>query len=160
ADRRARGEHVAHRRQRDRVRRAVDAGDASPDADAPRGRSESGAGATSDTGVAPAALAMLIHRQSRRQYLYEHVATRLVGFLVRRHGPDMPKLWVLPSDFIAHEVIATGLYDKAMLLAIKSLMGGAARVSGAALDVGANIGNHTMLLARVFEEVVAFEPNP
>ena len=29
-----------------------------------------------------------------------------------------------------------------------------------ALDIGANIGNHTIFFAEIFAKVIAFEPNP
>lgn len=67
------------------------------------------------------------------------------------------KFELYPGELIDYYIYTEGLFEKRFLLLIERLFKGA---SGAALDIGANIGNHTLFLSRVFGEVHAFEPNP
>ncbi len=67
------------------------------------------------------------------------------------------KFELYPGELIDYYIYTEGLFEKRFLLLVEELFKGA---SGAALDIGANIGNHTLFLSRVFGEVHAFEPNP
>ncbi|MEQ8179014.1 MAG: FkbM family methyltransferase [Amphiplicatus sp.] len=67
------------------------------------------------------------------------------------------KFELYPGELIDYYIYTEGLFEKRFLLLIERLFKGA---SGAALDIGANIGNHTLFLSHVFGEVHAFEPNP
>lgn len=76
---------------------------------------------------------------------------------------NIPLLACVPDDTIGREIIVNGLYEEKLLKALFECI----LVSwiqefktGAILDVGANIGNHTCFFARYFRQVVAFEPNP
>jgi FkbM family methyltransferase len=60
-----------------------------------------------------------------------------------------------PGDVVDYYIYTEGLFEKRFLFLVERLFNG-----GVALDVGANIGNHALFLARVFDEVHAFEPNP
>lgn len=53
-----------------------------------------------------------------------------------------------------------GRYESADLHFTLQYLTHAGLVSGTALDVGANIGNHSLYFARHFSDVVALEPNP
>lgn len=70
---------------------------------------------------------------------------------------------VIPGDAVSDEVIVSGLYEEAVLVPLfrRFLTPWASNFqSGVALDVGANIGNHTIYFLRHFSRVIAFEPNP
>ena len=62
-----------------------------------------------------------------------------------------------PKDEIAREILHFGAYEKRNVEIIKRLVRG---WRGVFLDVGANFGNHTVLLADNFDRVAALEPNP
>jgi FkbM family methyltransferase len=83
---------------------------------------------------------------------------------LRRHVPDFSRERVIVSiigDFVSDEVRAEGLYERDILLFLRERVLNKSRAADeAALDVGANIGNHSMFLADVFKRVIAFEPNP
>ncbi|TDR38601.1 FkbM family methyltransferase [Tahibacter aquaticus] len=68
-----------------------------------------------------------------------------------------------PRDYIGRLIVANGLYDDLVLRCLfeKTFAGRLqAFRTGTALDVGANIGNHSTWFAHFFKQVVAFEPNP
>lgn len=90
--------------------------------------------------------------------------SRLVARLSRRVRRDgLPRLAVLPHDAIGRAVFCDGMYEKNLL---ESIFEGALREyrgdfqQQIALDVGGNIGNHSLYFSRRFKRVVAFEPNP
>lgn len=61
-----------------------------------------------------------------------------------------------PNDYIAREIYVFGLYERPFLKFLENHLCN----SRTMLDVGANIGNHSVYLSRTFERVVSFEPNP
>jgi FkbM family methyltransferase len=79
--------------------------------------------------------------------------------LVRTKG--YPSLAVIPDDEIGLEIIRSGLYEENILqLMFDEVLAPLQHKfnSSSALDVGANIGNHSLYFARRFKTVVAFEP--
>lgn len=97
-------------------------------------------------------------------YLARLARRRLVRLLARRREHlGAARIACFPGDDIGDHVIAHGWYEDLLLQAIfdRFLAADAeAFRHGAALDVGANIGNHSLWLARRFARVYAFEPNP
>lgn len=94
------------------------------------------------------------------QYLVELFA-RNVSRRVRRKS--YPLMAVVPSDAIGQAIFAHGLYEEDLLRALfdQVLHGRQSEfLEGIALDVGANVGNHSLHFAHYFERVIAFEPNP
>jgi FkbM family methyltransferase len=60
-----------------------------------------------------------------------------------------------PGEFVDSVIFMEGMYERRFLeLLLRRFR------SGTMLDIGANIGNHTIVLAEVFDRVHAFEPNP
>jgi FkbM family methyltransferase len=73
-----------------------------------------------------------------------------------------PVLSVIPGDAIGLDVIVEGLYEEAILeLLFKDVLRPfeSKFTQGIAIDIGANIGNHSLYFSRIFKTVVAFEPN-
>lgn len=71
-----------------------------------------------------------------------------------------PQMAVFAHDFIGTEINVYGRYEHRELTALSRLIAGLDR-SKRVLDVGANIGNHTLFFAgEGFENIHAFEPNP
>ena len=62
-----------------------------------------------------------------------------------------------PHDEIAREILHFGAYEKRNVEIIRHLTRG---LGGTFMDIGANLGNHSVLLAARFERLAAFEPNP
>jgi FkbM family methyltransferase len=73
-----------------------------------------------------------------------------------------PKMAVIAHDHIGNSIVMDGRYETDILNVVtgwllpRALPGHTAAI---ALDVGANIGNHTLAFARMFAKVLAFEPN-
>jgi len=71
------------------------------------------------------------------------------------------QLACFPRDWIGRAIIVNGLYERELLATLREVVFTRWPREGAlALDVGANIGNHTLSFAPYFEAVVAIEPNP
>jgi FkbM family methyltransferase len=97
-------------------------------------------------------------------YFSRLARSALVRLLARhRRRLGAARIACFPGDDIGDHVIAHGWYEDLLLRAIFDQFLAAdadAFRRGAALDVGANIGNHSLWLARRFAQVYAFEPNP
>lgn len=68
------------------------------------------------------------------------------------------KMWVAPSDEIGRKIIKQGVYDRKGVYILDCLLKGLG--DAVALDIGANIGNHTLVMSRHARQVLAFEPQP
>jgi FkbM family methyltransferase len=92
----------------------------------------------------------------------------LLRSIVKRSLPRLRRyggrpIFCVPGDHIGDSIFVDGLYEGALLQSAFStlLRGYAQQFAGAAcLDVGANIGNHSVFFADRFARVVAVEPNP
>ena len=79
--------------------------------------------------------------------------------LSRRKG-DV-EMVAITGDHIADHIRAFGLYEREQLENLRDWILPAGYGQGrVALDIGANIGNHAIFLSRLFDKVIAFEPNP
>ncbi|MEQ8803379.1 MAG: FkbM family methyltransferase [Haliea sp.] len=89
------------------------------------------------------------------EYLAHSLLKRARGY--RRTHPQMA---IFAHDFIGTEINVYGRYEHRELMALSGLIAGLDR-SKRVLDVGANIGNHTLyFVGEGFEHIHAFEPNP
>lgn len=98
----------------------------------------------------------------------EHFVDFLLLEALERRGRKLrqsgfPVVAARVNDEIGRAIAVQGLYEKHLLYAIASFLLPRAvpdALSATALDVGANIGNHSMFFAKYFAKVVAIEPNP
>lgn len=73
-----------------------------------------------------------------------------------------PKLLALPNDYIGRHIITQGIYEEHVLT---SLFENFLKdyhsdfLEQTALDIGANIGNHSCYFANYFDSIISFEPN-
>jgi len=72
----------------------------------------------------------------------------------------MVHLFSLDNDKIGDYISAAGFYEIGNLYAFKFFLDTKGTLPGAAVDIGANIGNHTAFFANLFDQVYAFEPHP
>jgi FkbM family methyltransferase len=83
--------------------------------------------------------------------------------LSRKHiAEGLPQLNIRAFDFLGHCINMQGIYERRSLeLVFKYLKKHSILFSKTvALDVGANIGNHSLFFSNYFEKIVAFEPHP
>ncbi|MEO8671119.1 MAG: FkbM family methyltransferase [Tahibacter sp.] len=105
-----------------------------------------------------------LHKIRAAEYFARLARMRVTCYLSRARGNRLAaRIACFPGDDIGNHIIAHGWYEDLLLEAIFSqfLDGDAARFRGGiAVDVGANIGNHTLWFSRRFAQVLSFEPNP
>lgn len=75
---------------------------------------------------------------------------------VLKNRNDAPYFWTMPHDTICREIVANGLYEKKLVHGMLALVKDR---DGAFIDVGANIGNHSIFFSRHFKQVISFEPS-
>lgn len=102
------------------------------------------------TSIAPAELFLnlyttVVHRYSRR--------------MLERRGC---KMVIYANDLIGHSINASGFYEWNELETVFDFLSPLEWefYGGVAIDVGANIGSHSVYFSRRFKEVHAFEPHP
>ena len=82
-----------------------------------------------------------------------------------KHRSQMgaPRVACFPGDDIGDALIASGIYEE---IHLRTIFDGLLAAEGSrlrstvAIDVGANIGNHSLFFSGRFRRVLAFEPNP
>jgi FkbM family methyltransferase len=71
------------------------------------------------------------------------------------------QLVVFSFDFIGHHINLDGIFEKGELdTAFEWMAQRAEAFNGVAIDVGANIGNHSLYFSDFYRQVYSFEPNP
>ena len=79
------------------------------------------------------------------------------------HSHAHQRFALLAGDVVSEEIWVAGLYEMALLVPLFDTLLNKHRATFArqvALDVGANIGNHSLFFSRYFARVLAIEPNP
>lgn len=103
-------------------------------------------------------------RNSRTEYmfgLFSALLVRAQTYIARRHIKNrFPQLAVFSFDCIAARINAFGRFERDELDALIAFMTHKHLLKGVCIDVGANIGNHSVFFADYFNEVHAFEPSP
>ena len=96
-------------------------------------------------------------------FFIEYVSHRFLKFLaVRNKKKGYAQLLCLPYDYVSQRIITNGLYEDHLLESLfftflKDRKNDFSEHT--ALDVGANIGNHSCFFSKIFKEVISFEPN-
>lgn len=115
---------------------------------------------------APETRPVFRHPQGRRGVLERLVTepvARVLHRLARRHlAQGRPPMVIFAFDHIGHHINLEGLYERSELEAFMAWItaAGVNLRDGVVLDIGANIGNHSLFFAPHCARVVAYEPNP
>jgi FkbM family methyltransferase len=93
-----------------------------------------------------------------RRWAY-HILQKCSDFHIQR---GRPQLAVFAFDDIAHLINLDGMYESDELGTLTKWLdqNTSQGERGIAIDVGANIGNHSVVLSKLFASVHAYEPNP
>lgn len=89
--------------------------------------------------------------------------TRLLARRSEQHVADgLPPVAIFAFDYIGREIAVRGQFEGDELNVLADFLKPLSTrfASTVALDVGANIGNHSLFFAQRFGKVHAFEPNP
>ena len=82
--------------------------------------------------------------------------------IARKNRLKYPQLVILSFDHIGLKINLDGRYENYLLEYLEEFIKQTIPNSNklCALDVGANIGNHSIFFSDLFEKVYSFEPNP
>lgn len=98
----------------------------------------------------------------KRASFAEFLVSRFVANFMFHRITDLsvtkPHLAIHSRDWIGLQIMLEGVYEEPELSFLCEITKTATR--GVALDVGANIGNHTVYFSNVFKKVYSFEPSP
>ncbi len=111
-------------------------------------------------GAVPRSTSML---KRRSEIIYRRMLLKL---LQRNHEANAmkgyPRFCVRPGDVVGDDIIIDGLYEEDLLVQLFSDVLRSYQAwfrESTAIDIGANIGNHSLFMSRYFNKVCAFEPN-
>ena len=104
----------------------------------------------------------VVSRTAKEFYMEVAALLLLQRLKIFHEARGLPRI-ATTNDRLGQEILARGVYEGAVLeIFIEKLLHDhrSTFASSLAIDVGANIGNHTLYFARFFGKVLAFEPNP
>ncbi len=103
-----------------------------------------------------------LNRLSALESLYKFPVRYILHKLSKRHIKKNSQLIVFSFDHIAHTINLDGLYEKTNLeFFIEWIKSNCPSfLDGTVLDIGANIGNHSVFFSNYFNKVISFEPHP
>lgn len=107
----------------------------------------------------------------RKSYPRHYIISKVLRYLLeseilRRsetHAFTRRQLAIFAYDYISTQIILDGLYESEELELLTQWLTSFSSnniFNGIAVDVGANIGNHSLYFSDFFSEVLAFEPHP
>ncbi|MDP2083225.1 FkbM family methyltransferase [Pseudotabrizicola sp.] len=97
---------------------------------------------------------------STRNVFLRKMAKLYLSEVSEDHARRFPQLACFAFDTISVSLHIDGQYERYELEALEELIFPRMDRSGQAIDVGANIGNHSLFFARHFPSVVSLEPHP
>jgi FkbM family methyltransferase len=108
-----------------------------------------------------------LHTSSQRFDLFQRIGNYVVGrYLAARARHHVQKGYspvaVFAFDFIGRDIALNGRFERDDLAVLDDFLAPFRErfSSSTALDIGANIGNHSLFFANRFAAVHSFEPNP
>jgi FkbM family methyltransferase len=102
------------------------------------------------------------HRESCLFSWFRILVNRYNHSVASKHISSNPQLAIFSFDHIGLRINLDGRYENRTLLLVKSFLAQLNIDFGGtvALDIGANIGNHSVFFSDIFGSVYSFEPNP
>ena len=101
---------------------------------------------------------MLFYDKLRKEIRRYIIKRYLTGLYKERVSKTVRAIFI--GDYVSNKILLDGIYEGRELNALDQLVFCHLPRDSVALDIGANIGNHTAYFARYFSRVIAFEPNP
>ncbi len=89
-----------------------------------------------------------------------YITRRYLSRMSRAHLAEYPQLACFSFDLITQFIHLDGQYERDELALLARQVFPSLPQGGICLDVGANIGNHSLHFSRFFSRVIAFEPHP
>ena len=89
-----------------------------------------------------------------------YLARRYLARMNARHVRDFPQVASFAFDLITQFIHLDGQYERDELRFLAERVFPGLPKGGVCLDIGANIGNHSLAFAPHFARIIAFEPHP
>ncbi len=77
----------------------------------------------------------------------------------RKNIERYPQMVCFAHDAISRKIFIDGLFEKRELNVLQDFLKKELRTFDTCLDIGANIGNHSLFFSNFFNQVISFEPN-
>ena len=104
------------------------------------------------------------HRLGRVYYIKHVLQTlfirRLSFYANKNLKNNDPQVCLFAFDGIATTINVKGIYEREQLDTLIGWLKQKRLIGGAVLDIGANIGNHSLYFSKYYDQVLSFEPNP
>ncbi|MHC1690796.1 MAG: FkbM family methyltransferase [Bacteroidales bacterium] len=96
--------------------------------------------------------------------IFEFIERRIAEHYLERKRyyfySNYPRIACYSSDLISQDIFTRGRYEKEECENLKKFIFPKLAKRRVCLDIGANIGNHSLFFSEFFENVISFEPNP
>ena len=105
-----------------------------------------------------------IKKYTRSDYKHrflKNLTLNLLLFLDKTNHKDrLNNLITFSGDYIGKEIAVNGYFEADELEPLCEWLEDRQLVNGIALDIGANIGNHSVFFSNYFDKVMSYEPHP
>ena len=91
--------------------------------------------------------------------LKQLIARNLLKSIHKKMKPNYPQLAFFNYDLIGRYISCEGYFEENYLQCLSNEIFPLLDKNGICLDIGANIGNHSLFFSRYFNKVFAYEPN-
>lgn len=92
-------------------------------------------------------------------YLWEKIIIAAAERMMRAHSLKTNKMAVISGDYVSLKAMLQGRFEDAQLSVLEEIIFPLIKNRQHCLDIGANIGNHSIAFSKFFDNVHAFEPN-
>ncbi len=101
----------------------------------------------------------------KKKDYFKHRFLKLLNIVLSKNNlsninKGYPNVAVFAFDHIGYTITVEGIYEKEELQIIYEWLSKNNLIRGAALDIGAHIGNHSIFFSKIYKWVYSFEPNP
>jgi len=94
------------------------------------------------------------------KYIKLYTRKKFMQSIEKLFPSNSPNLAIFSNDLIGREIIVNGFYEYDQLILISNFLDKKNIHGGVFMDIGANIGNHTVFFKNRFKKILSFEPNP
>lgn len=98
-------------------------------------------------------------RRGALNFLRKSITKRYLKKISREYAKTKDQLAVFSFDFISQSIAINGRFESDELTLLENKFSEKLK-NKTILDIGANIGNHTIAFSKIAKNVIAFEPNP
>ena len=93
---------------------------------------------------------------------FNYLLNRLLRAIAKKNINNYPQMVIFSFDHIGMSINLDGQYEAQSLCLVEKLIEERFPNSKdfTAVDIGANIGNHSVFFSKLFKQVISFEPNP